>query len=485
YIENNNIKVIKENELPTNLTELFIANNSLTELIGHNWTNIVKLSFENNPITTFAHNELSTEKLEYFNCVKCPLTNITLSQESYEALNKLALNSSPLFEIDANVSTNPTKCGAVHGEIKQLLVKQAKYTITACVMLSSALCYDAFSDIMIAPIKASQSDRTGNESFIGIGACIGASIAIIFLLLYFAHRKYNDDDLLEEFAVLDMSTLEPYRLGYRDIVRVGSNPIASGGFGDVWEGRYAGNHIAIKRMKSSTIEQIVKFINEISLISKLQSPYIVEFIGVSWRRPNELDCVFEFMNLGNLRNYLATSSTEDFGWDDKLISIIFIAEGLAYLHTYSPPIIHRDLKSLNVLLDSQKGTKLSDFGEAKELSDDTITKGVGTYLWMAPEVIEGHEYTQAADIFSFGIILSEYCTHELPYYDVQKNGGRANPFNIAREVCQGILRPSYKGPGVPEWLPDLAIQCIAIDPSTRPTSLALTDRLTKLSKQKV
>ena len=107
------------------------------------------------------------------------------------------------------------------------------------------------------------------------------------------------------------------------------------------------------------------------------------------------------------------------------MSISSIVHGLLYLHTFETPIIHRDLKSRNVLLDSKKvaswkgseasfddtsqGTKLTDFGESREVDENTLTCGIGTYQWMAPEVISGSEYTVAADVYSLGIVYPYFC----------------------------------------------------------------------------
>ena len=82
------------------------------------------------------------------------------------------------------------------------------------------------------------------------------------------------------------------------------------------------------------------------------------------------------------------------------------ARGINYLHQFNPPVIHRDLKSLNLLLDDSFRTKLADFGWTRK-KYDLMTDKIGTYQWMAPEVIAGQNYTELCDIFSFGIIMWE------------------------------------------------------------------------------
>uniref|UniRef100_H3G6I1 Protein kinase domain-containing protein n=1 Tax=Phytophthora ramorum TaxID=164328 RepID=H3G6I1_PHYRM len=88
---------------------------------------------------------------------------------------------------------------------------------------------------------------------------------------------------------------------------------------------------------------------------------------------------------------------------------------LTYLHSCAPPVIHRDLKSSNILLNQAMDAKVTDFGISRERIDATMTAGVGTSLWMAPEVMLGERYDDKADMFSFGVVLSELDQHTTPY----------------------------------------------------------------------
>ena len=223
-------------------------------------------------------------------------------------------------------------------------------------------------------------------------------------------------------------------------------------------------------------------LNPVLLTRRMDSKYVVKLIGASWIRPIEIECVVEYMDLGDLRSYLVNQSPAQFTWDQKLNCILGNVRGLVYLHTYSPPIIHRDLKSKNVLLDSVKGTKLTDFGESRIAEeDDLMTNGIGTYQWMAPEVISATNYGAPADIYSFGIILSEFATHQVPYADKQHPvTGKALPQHyVLQEVREGRLQPTLDGPGVPSWVPEVAKQCLQMQEGDRPTSLELFAMLSK------
>ncbi|OQR96628.1 hypothetical protein ACHHYP_20734 [Achlya hypogyna] len=110
-------------------------------------------------------------------------------------------------------------------------------------------------------------------------------------------------------------------------------------------------------------------------------PYVVSLVGASWTRPSNLECVIEFMNLGDLRTYLTRNTPVEFSWTAKHASIKCV--------------------SRNVLLDSEKGTKITDFGESRELEKSRRLR-TPTFQWMAPKVWTGHDYSTAADIYSLG-----------------------------------------------------------------------------------
>ncbi|KDO18622.1 TKL protein kinase [Saprolegnia parasitica CBS 223.65] len=273
-----------------------------------------------------------------------------------------------------------------------------------------------------------------------------------------------------------MATLQMLQIDADAIVLCGTKPLASGAYGDVWRGIYAHTTVALKRVKHPSPTSVHAFIHEILLLHTLESPYIVRLLGVRWRRLMDMEAIVEYCDLGDLRSFLAASTVDNVSWATKALILENVVYGLVFLHTFEPVIIHRDLKSRNVLLDSKTGTKLSDFGTSRILDDQkTLTNGIGTFQWMAPEVILGTEYTVAADIYSFGVILSEMSTHEVPYSDaLNASSGRAlSQQAILSKVASGALRPTFAA-AAPPWLLDVGTRCLSLDPTQRPTTLELT-----------
>ncbi|KAJ0392652.1 hypothetical protein P43SY_001050 [Pythium insidiosum] len=216
-----------------------------------------------------------------------------------------------------------------------------------------------------------------------------------------------------------------------------------------------------------------QLVDEIKLNAALQHPNIVAFIGASWTTRTDLQIVFEYVSGGDLRTFLeCTTRTPWSRW--KLLVALDVAHALVYLHTQQPTaLVHRDLKSRNILLSPpSRRAKLCDFGVSRPQSiEHSMTTGVGTSRWLAPEVIlGGGDYDAACDIYSFGVVLTELDTHEIPFSDVRGPEGTLLPdVAILRMVAQDGLQPSVS-PSCPEALAALASECMAHDAGERPTA---------------
>ncbi|KAL7685817.1 putative protein kinase [Plasmopara halstedii] len=251
--------------------------------------------------------------------------------------------------------------------------------------------------------------------------------------------------------------------------------LSKGAYGEVWLGQFNTQRVAIKRLlpeKCQLTSSLEQFAGEIQLMCMLQHRNIVSFEGLSWNRLQNLCAVLEYMEAGDLDAVLK-QNRDCFSWQQEKISIAMdIAEGLVYLHCLRPVIVHRDLKSKNVLLNEKMHAKLSDFGVSrKTFINETMTSGVGTLLWTAPEIIEGKKYSEKADVYSLGVVLSEMDTCESPFSDViSEKGGRLPGMQLAHFVRLGNIRVSLRD-DCPTILRKLIMDCTQLDPDARPSSM--------------
>lgn len=276
--------------------------------------------------------------------------------------------------------------------------------------------------------------------------------------------------------------------------------MTSGPNGEVWRGEYEGQQVAIKctvaaavagfaaantscssAMNASALlgdkelKALVDFTKEIRMAAFLDHPNVVRFVGLSWRTLPDLCMVSEYVALGDLAHFLAQPESKYLTWkDDKLPIAADISNALVYLHSLSPVVLHRDLKSLNVLLTEDLQAKVSDFGLSRETSfDETMTSGVGTLLWTAPEVLRGERYSEKADIYSFGVVLAELdtCLPPYAYSQGRKNKGK-NDMDWVPLIASGRASPPFR-PDCPRALRDLAAQCLDQDPNKRPPAMQI------------
>lgn len=207
-------------------------------------------------------------------------------------------------------------------------------------------------------------------------------------------------------------------ISYKNIEFIGKK-LGEGGFGIVSQAIWQFIEVAVKELKLARLSEtaVNEFREEAELQGSLRHPNIVMLYGVCLE-PGHYSMVMELMAKGSL--YEVLHNSQDLPWSIRLSIAKDITIGLAYLH--SKNIVHRDLKSLNVLLDGSGRAKLSDFGlstiKSETSSTSTAGSAVGTVCWMAPELFKrGGKCTPASDIYAMGIVFWELSSRKLPFAD--------------------------------------------------------------------
>ncbi len=240
--------------------------------------------------------------------------------------------------------------------------------------------------------------------------------------------------------------------------------LGAGGFGVVHKGTWRFQNVAIKELldEKPSAAAAADFKNEMQVMAKLRSSNVVQFYGCVLGNPKYC-IVMEYMPKGSLFNLLRSNQTLD--WSTRYKMTLDMACGLAFLHAEN--ILHRDLKSLNVLLDEHYHAKLTDFGLSKvktETRTTTKNQSVGSEGWIAPELTDPDGvYTQKSDVFSMGITMWEIATRKIPYEKAQSRA--MIPFWMAQGKREDIPTDC------PPKIAHLIKWCWDTDPAKRPTAV--------------
>lgn len=339
----------------------------------------------------------------------------------------------------------------------------------------------------------SSSDKRGLGPIVGI-VFVSSTVLLLPIAGFYCFRLMKRRSKEEEEEVQSWEIdYWPHRFSYVELARAtkefsDDQLLGSGGFGRVFKGIQANNNlIAVKSISRNSNQGLREFMAEISTIGRLQHKNLVPLRG--WcKKGQEMLLVYDYMPNGSLYSWIFSKS-RTLNWNGRLLVLMDIAEGLNYLHTgWLHLVLHRDIKSSNILLDSDMCGRLGDFGLAKLYKHGQapmMTRLVGTVGYMAPELVKAGP-TKASDIYSFGVVVLEVVCGRRPT-ELQSEDELAlvdwvrklNKDGRLSEAADFRIAGEYKVDDV-EIILRLGLACCDVVPEVRPNMKEIVASLMSL-----
>jgi serine/threonine protein kinase len=278
--------------------------------------------------------------------------------------------------------------------------------------------------------NSAPNQRKNNRLGLVVGLGVGGSLlfggfALILLGLWKRNKSYTEEDLAFDRCRDDEFQREtgPKRFSFKELAHATNNfndeeKLGQGGFGGVYRGFLRGSNsfVAVKRVSKGSKQRIKEYASEVKIISRLRHRNLGQLIGWCHER-GELLLIYEFMPNGSLDSHLFTEESLLI-WETRYKVAQGLASALLYLHEeWEQCVVHRDIKSSNIMLDSNFNAKLGDFGLARlvdHVKGSQTTVLAGTMGYMAPECVTTGNASKESDVYSFGIVALEIACGRKP-----------------------------------------------------------------------
>ncbi|CAL4937861.1 unnamed protein product [Urochloa decumbens] len=278
-----------------------------------------------------------------------------------------------------------------------------------------------------------------------------------------------------------------------------TNFIGEGGFGPVYKGYVddkakpglRAQPVAVKLLDLEGGQGHTEWLTEVIFLGQLRHPHLVKLIGYCYEDEHRL-LVYEFMTRGSLEKHLFKKYAASLPWSTRLKIAIGAAKGLAFLHEAEKPVIYRDFKTSNILLDSDFKAKLSDFGLAKDGPEDdethVSTRVMGTQGYAAPEYIMTGHLTAKSDVYGYGVVLLELLSGRRSVDKSRPPREQslvewARPYLTDARRLDRVMDPNLAGQysaRAAQKAAAVAHQCVSLNPKSRPHMSAVVDALEPL-----
>ena len=299
--------------------------------------------------------------------------------------------------------------------------------------------------------------------------------------------------------IKDVQRLQPYIL--KGVVPTGRQ-LGHGAFGSVIEMRMVGGALcAGKKIHNELInpqsfgaqKMVEKFISEYDLMSKMRHPNIINFYGLAFLSDNSVPVLVMELLDRSLEDYLERSQPKDVPFSIRISILYDVAKGLVFLHSCSPPIIHRDLTARNILLSTTKQARIADLGNSRIINAEnvplTLSQTPGTALYMPPEALEFQpRYDASLDMFSYGHVSLYALTHIFPCnllpptFQDSRIGKKLQARSEIERRSQYVEKLKANEM-IPSRLSDLVEACLDNTPENRPTATNMARVLEDLLKK--
>ncbi|KAL4574504.1 hypothetical protein LXL04_021336 [Taraxacum kok-saghyz] len=340
-----------------------------------------------------------------------------------------------------------------------------------------------------------------NRKRIIIGVTVGAVGAIFAFILFLAasiffirrsrNRKatsYSRD--LEDSSVYFGVSL----FSYAELQDATHNfdseqELGDGGFGTVYYGKLRdGREVAVKRLYEHNYKRVQQFMNEVEILTRLRHKNLVSLYGCTSRRSVELLLVYEYISNGTVADHLHGDGAKQspLTWPIRMKIAVETASALVYLH--ASEIIHRDVKTTNILLDHNFCVKVADFGLSRLLPNDVThvsTAPQGTPGYVDPEYHQCYQLTDKSDVYSFGVVLIELIS-SMPAIDISRSRDEISLAYMAinriqrcalDELIDPVLGSDSETERMTRSVAELAFRCLQFDSETRPTMIEVLEFL--------
>nr|POE80749.1 putative lrr receptor-like serine/threonine-protein kinase [Quercus suber] len=361
------------------VTSLNLSSSGLTGVISSNISNLIMLQYldlSNNNLTGSVPDFLS--QLQYLRVLNLEKNQLTGTVPA-DLIERLKNGSLLVLSVDANLNV----CGSGSCKNKKNIV---------------------------VPIVAS------------VGGLLILSL-IVAAVLWGLRRKQKDENKAAESYIQTMmiESLESIQqqFTFADLIRITNNferILGKGGFGNVYHGYINDTQVAVKVLSLSSAQGYQQFQAEVKLLMRVHHRNLTTLVGYCYEGTN-MGLVYEYMANGDLDAHLSGKNTNILSWETRLNIAMDAAQGLEYLHYgCKPPIIHRDVKTTNILLNENLQAKLADFGLSKIFPTDgdtqvsTLSHVAGTPGYLDPEYSITYKLTEKSDVYSFGIVLLKIIT---------------------------------------------------------------------------